>query len=81
MTDAEISKALRLLGLTAGDLSALRSADLSALKAKAKKGYKKAAAYLHPDVNGGDVDKTADFVLLSTFIREFVGMQLSLIHI
>lgn len=79
LTDAEISKALGLLGLLPEDLRALRSGQLDGLKAKAKKNYKKAAAFLHPDLNSGDAEKTADFVLISTFIREFLGMQLPVV--
>ena len=79
LTDAEITEALRLLNLTAADLSALRSGQLDELKLKAKKHYKKAATSLHPDVNGGDAEKSAAFVLLSTFMREFLGMQPPLI--
>ena len=83
MTDADLSRALALLQLAPSDILPLRQARteaeaataLAALKEKAKRCYKRAAAVLHPDATGGDPAKAEDFKLVSAFMREVAGMQ------
>lgn len=78
MTDGELVRALFLLGLSAGDLLAIRKGEaaLTKLREKAKKRYRKAAHRLHPDKTGGDEAKAADFRLLNDFMRELDRMAL-----
>lgn len=52
-----------------------RKQALVDLRIRAKKAYKQASLKLHPDVNGGDEAKTADFRLLNQFMEELEKMQ------
>lgn len=76
MKDSDLLRAIALLGLSPDDLRALRGGEtaISALREKAKKGYRKAAHRLHPDKTGGDETKAADFRLLADFMAELDRM-------
>jgi hypothetical protein len=45
------------------------------LKAKFKLGFKKMVTLLHPDRNGGDLEKTAQFHLLMAVAKEFDSLK------
>jgi len=83
VTDSDLQRALRLLGLSPKDILEIRRGAtyvsrkkaLVELRSKAKRAYKQAALKLHPDVNGGDEAKTADFRLLNQFIEELDHME------
>lgn len=77
ISPAELNKAYHVLGITETDLMAIVSApyreseDLfKKLKAKARKNYKRLALDLHPDRNGGDLNKTVLFDLLTRAVKE-----------
>lgn len=76
MTDLDLARATRLLGLSPADLQGIRTGDgLAALKGKAKKGYRAAAMRLHPDRTGGDAAKAEDFKLVSAFMDALGRME------
>lgn len=75
MTDTDLSRALRLLGLGPADLKVLRQdrSDTAQqatddLKQRVRKAFRRVAASLHPDRTGGDTAKTEDFKLVSAFV-------------
>ena len=69
ITDQELPEVMEALGLVREDFLCVKEArnlmeaqeNLKLLKDKAKKGFRKAAIRLHPDVNGGDEKKTEMF--------------------
>jgi hypothetical protein len=69
MTDVELCEAMELLGVSAQDITGVKHApmleqaqvELERLQARATQNLKKAAKFLHPDVNGGDAEKTRIF--------------------
>lgn len=78
LTDAQVLRAMFLLGLGQGDFQAVQTAPtfeegvkrLDDLKARAKKAFKKAALDLHPDRTNNDPAKTEDFKLVSSAVDE-----------
>lgn len=77
MTDLEISAGLKLLGLTQEDFRAVVGGDeaaLNDLKLRAKKSYHRVSLELHPDMNGGDPEKTEQFRILAAVMHEIEAM-------
>jgi hypothetical protein len=78
LSDEQIQKAMSLLEVDPTRLLEVRrmrsaevaSASLKALQTDIRKRFKKLALKLHPDVNGGDAEKTETFKLLSGFVDE-----------
>lgn len=46
------------------------------LKGKFKTGFKRMVLILHPDQNGGDLEKTTQFHLLMAIAKEFDGLRI-----
>lgn len=75
-------QAYRLLGITEAELRdlsklAFREAEslLQRLKMRAKKNYKRLAFELHPDRNGGDLEKTELYCLVTRVQQAFEKME------
>ncbi len=76
MTDLDLDRAVRLLGLTPADLRSLRTPEgLAGLKTRAKRAWKAAALRLHPDRTGGDEARTEDFKLVTGFLEELGRLE------
>lgn len=67
--------ALEVLGILPAELSVRTGAEARALKAKARKGLRRAAGILHPDVNGGDAEKTELFCQVLRLAEEIGRME------
>lgn len=50
--------------------------ELSELKIRAKKGFRKAAQDLHPDKNGGDAEKSKQFVVCTELAQKIARLEL-----
>ena len=78
LTDAQISQAMSLLGLSQGDFQAVQRAPsfevaqqrLAELKERTKKQFRKVALVLHPDRTNNDPDKTEAFKLVAAVVDD-----------
>jgi hypothetical protein len=85
LTDAQISQAMQLLGLSQGDFQAVQRAPsfevaqqrLTELKERAKKGFRKVALVLHPDRTNNDPDKTEAFKLVAAVVDDIEKLNFS----
>jgi len=72
------------MGLQQEDFSAVGDARnreeaiqiFTALRGKFKTGFNKLVLLLHPDTNGGDPEKTAQFHLLMAVAKEFASLKI-----
>jgi hypothetical protein len=79
----QLEQAMTDLGLTAEAHASVRQAPsfeaavarLDAIKAEAKRRYRKLALELHPDRTGGDVDKTERFKVLAQVMDQLEKMR------
>jgi len=84
MTDVQIEQALREIGISSRDFTAVRrsqdleeaSRRLRVLKADAKRGYRQAAIRLHPDRNSGDAAKEELFKIVSEAYRKIQALRI-----
>lgn len=84
LSDAQIRRAMQLLGFQQGDFRAVQTAPsfeagqkaLEELKTRAKKQFRKVAMDLHPDRTNNDPAKTEDFKLVSVVVEELDKLAL-----
>jgi len=79
----KLREAMRALGVLPEDLEALQRlpvetalAQLEALKERVRKNFRTLSKSLHPDVTGGDREKTERFSLYATVKAEFDKLQI-----
>jgi DnaJ domain len=77
LTPFEYQTAYKALGVTESELQAIEAAPylegealLKKLKERIRKTYRYLAKELHPDVNGGDAEKTALFNIVTRVSKE-----------
>lgn len=83
LTDAQIFKAMQLLGLSQGDFQAIERAPsfeagvqmLEQLKERAKKQFRRVALELHPDKTNNDPAKTDDFKLVAAVVDDIEKLK------
>lgn len=86
MTDAQLRRALALLGIPVSELVEVRAAPsqeeaekkLVAFKKRLKKAYHKAALELHPDHNPGDKEKEETFRFLTEIYDHLQKLRVAL---
>lgn len=84
LSDAQVVRAMQLLGLTQADFLAIQKAPtfaagqqaLEVLKERTRKQFKRVAMDLHPDRTNNDPVKTEDFKLVSSAVDDIDRLQL-----
>lgn len=84
MTQEEELQLLAMLGLCPADFQRVTRMptyergleELDALKDRARRAFRKASLQLHPDQNGGDAEKTAQFMKLNEFVQKLYNLKL-----
>lgn len=74
LDDAAITEAMRVLDLTPGDFQVRSTAELKALKERARKSFRRAALEYHPD-RTEDATRHAVFVALGHVMEDIEKME------